>query len=150
MYSAINLKHDSSVSLFALLFLHILPVCDSHGRRRVIRRQVISRVSGVVAVPYPSIMGRHDLHNLLAWLGWEPDLPLGAWKRLIPVAPRGRTLIPFSSREGIPLRLWLSQPGLPKGQPVSANPVSSLAADPEPTARSAERALVVCRLGGGP
>jgi len=37
------------------------------------------------------------------------------------------------------LRLWLPQSGLSEGQLVSANPVSPLSADTEPTARSAPK-----------
>ena len=45
---------------------------------------------------------RQGIHNLLSCPGREPDLPIVARKRLIPVEPRGRTLISFSSREGGP------------------------------------------------
>jgi len=40
---------------------------------------------------------------VLSCPGREPDLPIVARKRLIPVEPRGRTLLLFSSREGGPL-----------------------------------------------
>jgi hypothetical protein len=56
----------------------------------------------------------------------RPQLPPGGDRKGQPVSGRLEPL----------LRLWLSQPGLPKGQLVSANPVSSFSADPEPTAKS--------------
>ena len=46
---------------------------------------------------------RWGIHNLHFFSGRESDLPIVARKRLIPVEPRGRTLLSFSSKEGEPL-----------------------------------------------
>ena len=56
--------------------------------------------AGQQVAPAPKRWGRH---NLPSGAGRESDLPIVARKRLIPVEPRGRTLIGYSAKEGSPL-----------------------------------------------
>lgn len=74
------------------------------------RRHVSKEPSGNLGDPAARVgqqvartQGRWGIHNPPYRSGRESDLPIVARKRLIPVEPRGRTLISFSSRKGIPL-----------------------------------------------
>jgi len=76
------------------------------GWRRHVSREPPGNLGGPAERVGPQVActrGRRGIHNPPVRSGRESDLLVVARKRLIPVEPRGRTLISFSSKEGGPL-----------------------------------------------